>query len=286
MLNLFADEMIGVSDTMLDPAGKAHVIILKYEDDLKAPWKRLSTAHASLVAAAQPLAPERVKLIIAAQGKIDFRHDAIIRGVWALFDALVELLPDEAAALIALRDWLIPDGLSSQNKSYGGEAGQAKLLGERLTAEIRQKTDAIVVGHGGNTRSLTSYLEEWISLGQQLGAYENERGTLENTPGEAGPLHNARLAWVRAVNALISNAEAASVTEEDWALLFGPLQSAERKADDRAREAKAKAAAEAKKATEEKTPAEAKKLAEEKPAADATKPVEEKPGDEKKPPTG
>lgn len=265
LLNLLADEMIGASETMTDPTSDAYAIIIKYEDDLKAPHKRFLTAHAALSTSAQPTEPERVKVIITAQAKLDVRHDAIIRGVWGLFDALVELLGAEAAAsLIALRDWLIPDGLSSQNKTYGGEAGQAKQLADRMTPEIRKRTDAILVGEAPNARTLTSYIDEWISIGRQLGVHEAERGRIESEPAEGAALHNARLAWVRAVNAMITNAEAAMIPPAEMAVLFGALQAAERKADDRAREARAKVAADAKKVLDEKA-AEEKAAAEKKP---------------------
>lgn len=265
-LNLLPDEMVGISGPMIDPTSEAHVIIIAYDEELKAPYKRLAAAHAAVSKAAQPAKPERIKEIILAQGKLDARHDAIIRGVWGLFGALAELLGgDEGATLLVLRDHLVPNGLSSQNKTYGGEAGQAALLAERMTAEVRQRTDSIVIGEGAKAKTLTACIDEWISLGAQLGAYEGERGQIENAPSDGADLHNARLDWSRAQNAMVSNAEMAGLTPKEMATLFGALWTAERKADDRAAAAKAQAAAEVKAAMEEKAAEE--KAAAEKAAA-------------------
>jgi hypothetical protein len=249
LMNLFPDEMLAVSRPMVDSSSKSYAVIIAH-DDLKAPYKRLQAAHAGLSNAAQPKA-DRIQEIILAQAKLDVRHDAIIRGLWGFFSALAELVGgDGAASLLALRDLLIPDGLLSQKKTYGGQAGQATQLALRMTPDIRKRTDAFLIGEGAAARTLTSYLEEWISLGEQLNTYEVERGTLEIEPSVGASLHNARLDWVRAMNAMVANAEMAGPTPADMAVLFGGLQSAERKADERAREAKAKVAAEAKAALE------------------------------------
>lgn len=252
LMHLLPDEMLGVSGPMLDPGSDAYTVIINY-DDFKAPYKRLQSAHSSLSAAAQPAKTERIKEIILAQATLDVRHDAIIRGIWGFFTAVAELIGgDTGAELIALRDYLVPDGLSSQNKTYGGEAGQAEQLALRLTPDVRKRTDAILIGEGANAQPLSAYLDEWVTAGRKLGIYDAERGRIENEPSEGGDLHNARLDWVRAQNAMVSIAEMAGLTPVEMATVFGALQTAERKADDRARDTKAKVAAEAKAAAEKK----------------------------------
>jgi hypothetical protein len=253
LMNLLPDEMLAVSGPMLDPNSKAYAIIAAHHDDLKAPYKRLQSAHASLSKAAQPARADRIKEIILAQAKIDARHDAIIRGVFSLFGAVAELAGgDDGASLQALRDYLIPDGLSSQNKTYRGQAGQAEQLASRMTPDIRNRTDALRVGEGTNAKPLTSYLDEWISLGRKLNTYEAERGALENEPSVGADLHNSRLDWVRAMNAMVVNAEMADLGSTEMALVFGNLLAAERKGDERAREAKQKVTADTKASLEKK----------------------------------
>ena len=46
-LNLLADEMVGVSDAMLDPASKAHEIVLQKDGyiDVKRTWRPLSVSE-------------------------------------------------------------------------------------------------------------------------------------------------------------------------------------------------------------------------------------------------
>lgn len=255
LMHLLPDEMLGISAPLVTPGpeSKAYPIISKYDEELRAPYKRLSAAHAALSSAMQSTKEDRLEAIIDAQAQIDLRHDGIIRGCWAFFDAIAELAGGEAgASILGLRGYLIPDGLSSQNKTYGGQAGQAEQLAARLTPDVRQRTDGFVIGEGANAKKLTAYLDEWIALGRQLNTYEAERSALESGPSEGAALHQARLDWTRAMNAMVSNAEMAGFTQVEMALVFGALQTAERKADERAREAKNKAAAEAKATTEKK----------------------------------
>lgn len=251
LMHLLPDEMLGASGPMLDPGSEAYAVIMAF-DDFKAPHKRLHAAHAALSAAAQPAQTERIKEIILAQAMLDIRHDAIIRGVWGFFTALAELVgAAEGASLLALRDYLVPDGLSSQNKTYGGEAGQAEQLAIRLTPEVRKRTDDLIIGEGAGAMTLTAYLDEWIAIGRKLGNYDAERGRIENAPSEGAELHNARLDWVRAENAMVSIAEMAGLSAVEMATVFGALQSAERKADERARETKAKITAQMKATADE-----------------------------------
>jgi len=98
-------------------------------------------------------------------------------GVYGYLTAMAELIGGEdGEELLVLRDRLSPDGLSSQQKTYRGQAGQATQLEDRLTPEVLAKTDAFIVGQGPTAKPLTAYLKEWIAIGKQFGALEDEKG--------------------------------------------------------------------------------------------------------------
>ncbi|APR87008.1 hypothetical protein A7982_12357 [Minicystis rosea] len=246
--NLQTPEMLLISGTWLAQGSDVNAALLSVTE-LAGSAPRLETVHTALLKAGQPVANKALAEIIDEEGRLDVRHDAIIRGAFGTLTALAELLGgSEGAAQIALRDFLLPEGLQSQLKSYAAEAGQAAALADRMTPEVRTKTDAVPIGSGPNAKPLTVYLDELIGLGGKLGELEAKRATIENAATQAGALSKARLAWVRVVNALVANAELAELPADKDALLFDLLRSTEKKADERARESLA--AARAKEAAE------------------------------------
>ncbi len=236
------DEMLHLSAAWLDPQSRAHAAI-KASPDLAPSLPRLRAAHQELATAAQP-APENQKLadVSSEQVTIDLRHDDIIRGCYWLLTGTAHLLGDDAdgAGWLRLRDILVPDGLSSTQKSYAAEAGQAAQLKARMTPALRAQTDAILVGAKGAKLTLTELLQEWIDLGARLGELEQEKNRLTaagDKEANVSPTLVARNKWIRNVNVLLAVAEAAELSAETMKLLFGPLRAAEAKADQRARAA-------------------------------------------------
>jgi len=237
--NLNSDEMLQLSGTWTDPATKAYVA-LTASDDLKPSMPKLTSAHNGLSDAEQPSKIPRIEEIVAEEAKLDVRHDAIIRCGWGFLTVQAELIGgDEGTALLALRDVIFPEGLSMQLKSYRAEAGQASQMALRMTPAVRAETDGILVGKGPSAKKLTAYIDELLDLGKQLGALEDERGKLEDEDGTGGVRLKARNQWIRVVNALVANAALADLDAETDNLLFGALRTAEKKADQRAREAAA-----------------------------------------------
>lgn len=243
--NLYTDEMLQLSGTWIDQTDKAYPAIMA-NADLMPSMPRLQGSHATLSGAHQPVDDTRLGQIVAQEAQIDQRHDAIIRGIWGFATSKAELLGGTAGdALIEVRDIILPDGLQSQLKTYMAEAGQANQLALRMTPAVRAKTDAIFVGQVPNAKPLTSFVDELIDLGKQLGALENERGQLEAAGSNGAAEQDARNQWIRVINALVANAALAGLDADTDALLFGALRAQEKKADQRAREAtaaKAKAA--------------------------------------------
>ncbi len=244
--NLSHDEMLQVSAGWVDPKTKAHKAILA-QPDLKPSLARLSSAHADLALAAQPVASNsRIAEISAREGSLDARHDIVIRASYALLGAFADLLQDapQAQELLTLRDLLLPDGLRSTTKSYRAEAGQAGQLASRLTPGIRSQLDSLLVGPKGSGRPLSAFIDEWIALGKQLGELEDERGRLPSpspdAPSASATLLASRNQWVRVVNAFIANGAVAELDPETDRLIFGPLRDAEKRAARRARTTTAK----------------------------------------------
>lgn len=243
---LSTEEMLHVSGGWIDPTSDAHAAILA-SADLAPSLPRLKTAHDELAAAAQP-APQNKRLaeVSSEQVAIDLRHDDIIRGCYWLLTGTAHLLgteDEDGAVWLELRDRLVPDGLSSTQKTYGAEAGQAAQLATRMTPAMRARTDAILVGTKATKATLTEFIEEWIHLGKQLGELDDEKARLTAALDRNGnattvsPTLTARNKWIRNVNVLVAVAEAAELPASTMKLLFGPLQAAEAKADQRARAA-------------------------------------------------
>ena len=242
--NLYPEEMVQISGGWLDPANEGHLAILQVPL-LNALLPSIGEAHTGVIPLVKAPPDDLIAAIIIDEAGIDYRHDGIIRGTHGALTAMAELVGGECGAeLIALRDTLIPDGLQSMLKSYRAEHTQAIQLEERLIPSLRARTDAILIGEGAHAKPLTAYVQEWIALGKQLGALEDkkarlEAGLQETVPGAAAL--KARNQWVRVVNALEQNAELLDLDEKVMAIIFGPVWSAERKADERVRAAAARA---------------------------------------------
>ncbi len=247
---LLTEEMIQVSTTWKDPKSKARKAILA-TPELAPLVPRVDGAHDALAAAGQPSTDDpRLGEISAEEGKIDIRHDDIIRGSHLFLTGASLLLGEDngGAELIILRDTLIPDGLQSTQKSYRAEAGQAAQLDKRLTPDVRSDLEAISVGPKSAKAALMQFIDEWVTLGGELGTLEDEKGRLQATPvdpgtGAGAALLKARNTWVRVVNAMVANAELAEIDPEVDALVFGPLRAAESAADRRGRPTKGKGGA-------------------------------------------
>lgn len=237
---LATEEMLHISSTWLESQSPANVA-LGNVPELAAKIPLIEKAHAALATAARPNTNPRIAEISAEQSKLDLRHDCVIRGVYHLCTATAELLGSEAGAdLITLRDKLLPDGLSSMQKTYRAEAGQALQLAESITPEIKAKAKAIHVGPGPQKQTLLAYLNEWITIGKRLGALEDEKAQLiadQSHAATGNVLVQARNRWIRVVNALVADAELAEIDANTEQTLFGPLRDAEKKADGRSRAA-------------------------------------------------
>lgn len=229
---LQSDEMLTISADWQNPASPAHQAILGCTD-LAAALPQITKAHNNLAQLAQPAPQGRLQDISKEQGELDGRHDDIIRGSHHLLTGIALLLgPENGAAIAELRDLLVPEGLSSTQKSYRAQAGQAAQLQDRLAPDIRTKTSKIRIDPANSSHTLTHFLDEWISLGQRLGALEDEKARIA-PDRSASALLAARNKWIRTVNIFLAIAEDAELDAQTHQCIFGPLQDAEAKADKR-----------------------------------------------------
>lgn len=75
-----------------------------------------------------------------------------------------------------------------------------------------------------------------LARASRLGELEDERAAIESAaagPSDGARLVTARNQWIRAVNALVANADLAERDEAKSRLIFGSLRLAEKKADRR-----------------------------------------------------
>lgn len=233
---LLSEEMLALSSPWIAPQSPAYQAIAANQD-LALFIPRITTAHNELASTAQPIRKNpRLDEISDQQSQIDIRHDDLIRGVHAIFTGIATLLgPTDGAKWLDVREQLIPDGLASTQKSYRAQVGQAAQLAPRLTPELRTLTSKIILDPQNSSHTLTHYLDEWITLGEQLGTLEDEKTRLE--PADLTPAKhlNARNKWIRAVNLFVALAETAELDQATYALIFGPLLAAEANAAHRGR---------------------------------------------------
>lgn len=236
--NLKSEEMLQLSGSWLGDNPECHTAI-RAIPLLAESLNVLAAVHTTLSTLLQPAPDPRLAAIIDDEARIDARLGALIRAVHGFLTVTSEFIGgDEGRSFLKLRDFILPDGLTSQLKSYRAEAGAAAQLEDRLSPEVRATTDALQIGRGPTARTLTTYLDEWIALGKQLGQLENEKGTLLTAKASSGtsrPLLGARNAWGRVVTAMVTNGQLAELDRETETLIFAPLVDAERRADERAR---------------------------------------------------
>jgi hypothetical protein len=233
--HLASEEMLHLSAAWIQPQNPANVAILA-ATELAAFLPRLTAMHQELAQNAQPIIENpRFDEISNEQATIDARHDDLIRGSHSIFTGIAALLgAEQGAAFLDLRDKLIPDGLASTQKTYEGEAGQATQLADRITPEIRATLSKIRLDPQHPSRTLMFFLDEWMTLGKELGDLDTEKNRIAPGAHNQAAHLAARNKWIRTVNLFVALAEAAEIDPQTHQLLFGPLLAAEQKSNKRA----------------------------------------------------
>ena len=185
-----------------------------------------------------------VSVLQQKQDDLDTRHDRKARGVYGALTAFADLAekPEDAAAYIALRDRIYPQGLKVVQWSYTDEAGEAKLLETRLTQADKDLLKQLPVPGG----TLAEEHRARIKAAKELGELETKKVTLAQSSGNAGAVVTgadvvrARNAWIRAITAFVAVLDMEeNLDDADRQRILGPLREAERKADRRGKGAEA-----------------------------------------------
>lgn len=140
---------------------------------------------------------------------LDMTHDRKARGLWNVLSGLADLVDDDVQAdgFITARAELIPTGLLVVNPSYRDEAGAAKLVEGRLTADSKKiLEDTQVAGE-----PLAKWVDGWLRAAHELGEIEEERvkvqGLISGEPGPGGDAVRARHQWIRIVSTVLQALE-------------------------------------------------------------------------------
>ena len=241
MIELTTAEMIQVSTDWVAPGTTRDAVLA--QPALAGMLPSVETAHQGLRRVAPDTElPVRLKTLSDEGFERDLSHDDTIRGTHTVVTGLSILATDpaEKAQLLALLDFMLPEGLQAVRKTYRGEAGEAALLTERMAEQPEKaaQLSALVLPIGGGT-PLRTFVDRWIADATRLGAIDSERATLSSatdgpivTPAEA---RSARLVWMKQVRAMLAVADAVNLSEAAHQSIFGNLEAAVATASKRGR---------------------------------------------------
>lgn len=232
---LSTEEMVQLSGPWVTEGTEARDAILAVPE-MAGVLPKVEAAHGALHGV-QPTAEDpRLARLQEEAAEEDVQHDTLVRGMHMYLTSLALLSGSSTTAdsLLQLRDFLLPDGLETMQKSYRAEAGAGDLLKTRLSddagAKKQLKKIPVLEKHLGQ------YVDMLLARAKRLGELEDERARIVNAP--ASPSDGARLMlarnqWIRAVNALVANADLAELDGDKSRLVFGALRLVEKKADRR-----------------------------------------------------
>lgn len=230
--NLTLAEMVEVSDAWTTTTDGGHQALLR-QPRLAALLPDVQRVHDGLVQLTPAAQDPRRTALASLAAEQDDLHDTLARGIHGLLTHLA-LLADDGAALLQLRDKLMPAGLGKTIRTtFRAQAGWTNLLRAQLTADVRQALQAVPLP---NSRNLDQTVTAWLDAGDRLGQLEMERARLEERDGSSFAEQSvaARNKWIRVVNALVNLSELAELAPDAEQLIFGPLRDAEAKAEQRA----------------------------------------------------
>lgn len=227
-------EMVQISGPWVTAGNPARDAILG-EKALAGLLPRLEEAHKALHDTQPGTGDPRLAALQEEEAAVDLQHDTYVRGSHMLLSALALLSPNAAtgATFERLRDFLLPDGLDTTQKSYRNESGAASLLETRLAGDPSAKKQLKEIPV--LKQNLGHFVTGWMTAAATLGKLEDEKALITGTTGEGARAQSARLQWIRAVNALVALADLSPLEEATDRQIFGALRLAEKAADRRAR---------------------------------------------------
>ncbi len=246
---LYTGEMVSLS-APLTLAAHPDRQILAAIPAVAALLPELDGAHDTLLATQiKPAGETRLAAIGKAQKVLDVRHDNLIRGVHGLLTSLAYLTKNAelAGRILLLLSVVLPDGIDAVSRTYREEAGQAALLEFRFSPEDMLLLKDIKLLEG----TAWDAVKEWMDVGAQLGALEDERSGIPQASGPApADVVSARNKWIRTVRAIRSVLELVNAGQPGVVKILDRFTEAERKADHRVASAEVEAAPAESKVTE------------------------------------
>jgi hypothetical protein len=218
-------EMVSTSAPMADPQSDARKAI-DANPLTAAVAAKVVEAHDGLESLKRPALSTDIAGIIGRLANLDTRHDDIGRGFDAALTGLIYFCTDEKRAqeLLALKLFLLPDGLKIIARSYLEEAGQLRNLKSTLSAAHAALLKAIQA----DGTALYARFEQWCDVGEQMRTLDMKRTELQGAQ-PAGPTRadnvTARNAWIAAMNALIAMADLAELPDTTRQTIFGQLDA-------------------------------------------------------------
>jgi hypothetical protein len=226
--------MIELSGDWIDPAGaRAQIEELPAAAALLP--KITETHRALLKTQAKPKkVPAELASVQEEQAELDTVHDRKARGLFTVLTGFADLTddPDQGSAFLALRDKIFPPevGLRVVQLPYAEEAGEAKLVEERLDEEDR----ALLKKLAGPDGKLLDAHKARIKAAARIGELEQKRHDLagkedaEETTKQADVL-KARNGWIRVARALVAVIDLTSPTATVRKRILGRLEVADAK---------------------------------------------------------
>ena len=227
-------EMVQITGPWIEATSKAKTALLG-KPLLAALVPQIEAAHAALHGAQGTPDDPKLETLKGEAATLDQKHDTIIRGVHMVLSGLALLAANEDAAnkILAVRDFLLPDGLSAIQGTYRAEAGAAELLATRLAADA--STAGALKDIPVHGKSVNDFVESWIATARELGKNEDARAQLAPSagPSDGAKLVEARNLWIRTVNGVVAMGQLAGLDADADRLIFSPLRDAEKTADRR-----------------------------------------------------
>lgn len=227
--NLSTAAMISLTKPWVTEGNGEREILLKFEET-GGLLKRVESVQEELLAM-QPRTNERLLSVSEKQGALDLRHDDLVRGIHGFLTSLGFLVEDprERQALTALRDELLPHGITLIQRSYRDEAGEAALLRARLSASTKKALKAIPLPKG----TLADAVNRYLDVGDELGLLEDEKVALGNRNGSptGASVVAARHRWVRNLNAMMALLDIVPIEDEERTLVLQRFERASRAAE-------------------------------------------------------
>jgi hypothetical protein len=230
---LRTEEMVAITSTWVDSAHAdrqaldAVPALATLMPELDAAWQGLHVTYG-----AGPGTARRQQLQ-GRQRELDVEHDDVLRGIWFYLQSQVFITGEPGrTGLARLRDTLLPEGLLAVNKSYREEAGQAELVGSRLSDPDRALLASMAMHDG---RTLLDLVHRWLALGAELGALDRERvGDVRDDVPRPVEARAARYRWIRTMSAIRDVAALVAAQDATIQTILARIDAAERVAERRA----------------------------------------------------